>query len=472
MASVGAEMAIDTRFPDPVQGAALLEAFVSFLRRFVIVSEAQADAIALWILHGYCIEAAFATPYLAITSAEKCSGKSRLLEVLAVLVARPLRSASTTEAALFRSLSVSPPPTLLMDEVDALFGPKANGNHEDLRALLNAGYRRGTPVLRCVGERNTQVKEFQVFGPKALAGIGALPDTVADRSLPIRLKRRAPNEPLERFRMRDAESEAKELRAQAEEFAAAYLEELAAARPELPDELDDRAQDACEPLVAIADCAGGSWPVRARTAFVALRGQEQEADELSLGIRLLADIRQVFGSEESPPLSTEALLEALAAIEEAPWGDFYGARLTPRRLARLLRPYGIRPRDVRVDDKALKGYRQVDFRDAFRRYLSPQSKGASAATSRDMRDNPVTVPDAADSLAATSPSPSRNGYGGLRLNQADVAHVAVKAGAGEPCPNPAHREFDWLTADGRRICGVCHPPVPSPNGAGATETAR
>jgi hypothetical protein len=466
-------MALETRFPDPVQGAALLEDFVSFLRRFVIVSEAQADAIALWILHGYCIEAALATPYLAITSAEKRSGKSRLLEVLALLVARPLRSAGTTEAALFRSLAVSPPRTLLMDEVDAIFGAKANGNHEDLRALLNSGHRRGMPVLRCVGERNTQVKEFEVFGPKALAGIGALPDTVADRSLPIRLKRRAPSERVERFRTRDAESEAKELCARGEEFAAAHLEELAAARPELPDELDDRAQDACEPLVAIADRAGGCWPDRARTAFVALRGQEQEADGVSFGIRLLADIRQVFGSGESPQLPTEALLEALAAIEESPWGDFYGGgRLSPRRLAGLLRPYGIRPRDLRVDDKALKGYRRVDFVDAFRRYLSPQPKGASAATSRDMGDIPVAVPDTADPTAATSPHPSRIENGSFRLNQADVAHVAASAGAGEPCPYPSHREFDWLTADGRRICGVCHPLVPSPNGVGATEAAR
>lgn len=463
---------MDTRSPDPVQGAALLEAFVSFLRRFLIVSETQADAIALWILHGYCIEAAFATPYLAITSAEKRSGKSRLLEVLALLVARPLLSAGTTEAALFRSLSTSPPPTLLMDEVDALFGPKANGNHEGLRALLNSGHRRGAPVLRCVGERNSKVEKFEVFGPKALAGIGALPDTVADRSLPIRLKRRAPSERVERFRERDAAAEAEALHAQAEEFAVAHIEELAAARPELPDELDDRAQDACEPLVAIADCAGGCWPDRARAAFVALRGQEQEADEASLGVQLLADIRRVLGPEEPAQLPTEALLEALTAIEESPWGDFYGGgRLTPRRLAGLLKPYGIRPRDLRVADKALKGYRRVDFRDAFRRYLSPQPKGASAAWSRDMGDIPVAVPDAADLTAATSPLPSRNGNGSFRLSQADVAHVAAAADAGEPCPHPRHRESDWLTPDGRRLCGVCHPPALSLNGAHPTGAA-
>lgn len=409
----------------------LLDQLVLFLRRFVVISEVQADALSLWVLHGYCVESAVATPYLAITSAEKRSGKSRLLEVLAILVARPLRAAGATEAALFRSLKTTPPPTLLMDEVDALFGPKANGNHEDLRALLNAGHRRGTPVLRCVGERSSSVEKFEVFGPKALAGIGDLPDTVADRSLPIRLKRRAPSERVERFRERDAEEEAKALRALAEEFASVYTEELRAARPELPDELDDRAQDACEPLVAIADCVGGSWPARARTAFVALRGHAQEADEVSLGVRLLADMRRVFTEAGEGQLTTEALLDGLAAIEESPWGDFRGSgRLGPRRLAGLLKPYGIRPRDLRIGDKALKGYRLEDFADAFGRYLPLQAISSYPVASRDKGDISRPVPDRADEPTATSTPLSRNGNGRIPHGQSDVAHVAAETGAG------------------------------------------
>lgn len=404
----------------------VLDEFVSFLRRFVVLCEAQADAIALWVLHTHCVEAAVATPYLAITSAEKRSGKSRLLEVLALLVARPLRAGGATEAALFRSLALEPPPTLLMDEVDALFGLKANGNHEDIRALLNAGHRRGTPVLRCVGERGQRVEAFPVFGPKALAGIGVLPDTLADRSLPVRLKRRAATERVERLRERDVAPEAEGLRGKANEFAAANVEALHVARPELPDELDDRAQDACEPLAAIADCVGGSWPARARAALVALRGGEGEPEEASLGVRLLADVRLVFADHGATQLASAELIAGLAALEEAPWGDFRGGGpLGARRLSTLLRPYGIRPRDLRIGEKSLKGYRHQDFADAFARYLPRPPGAAPGVLIRDVGDSAATIADHGDSAAATTAALSRNEDRAFPQNDALVADVAA-----------------------------------------------
>jgi Protein of unknown function (DUF3631) len=350
---------------------ALLGFVEAFVRRFVVMSEAQAIAVALWVAHSHAADAADATPYLSVTSAEKQSGKSRLLEVVALLVHKPLRAAGVSEAALFRSLGAEHPPTVLMDEVDAVFGPKASANHEVLRALLNAGYQRGTPVLRCVGDGSKmRVEAFQVFGPKALAGIGELPHTVADRSLPIRLKRRARSERVDRFRLRDAAADAAPLRDRLAEWAKAHLDELRAARPAMPDELDDRAQDAAEPLLAIADLAAGDWPRRARRALVELRGARDEAE--TLGIRLLADTRAVFERLDVDRLATADLLEALGEDDEAPWHTYaHGSPLTPRQLARLLGRYEIRSRTVRLPDGTTpKGYVRESFEDAWNRYVA------------------------------------------------------------------------------------------------------
>lgn len=358
-------------------GAGLLDELSELTRRFVVMTSAQADVVALWIVHTYGLEAADATPYLSIRSAEKRSGKSRLLEVLQLLAHRPVAAASTSEAALFRVIS-SEHPTLLMDEIDAVFGAKRRDGNEDLRALLNAGYRRGTPVLRCVGEGTKQkVERFDVFCPKALAGIGEPPDTIADRSLPIRLKRRAPSERVERFRVSKVEPLAGQLRARIQVWVEEQLETLTGAEPELPDELDDRAQDAAEPLLAIAEAAGYDWPERARAAVVELRtGGEQE--DASLGVRLLVDARRIFQAD-GDRIATAELIQRLSADEESPWADWGGrGPITPRPLASLLKKYGIRSRTVWLPDgKTAKGYKREDFEDAWRRYLPSETSGAS-----------------------------------------------------------------------------------------------
>jgi hypothetical protein len=357
----------------------LLERVEQFVRRFVVISDAQAIANTLWIAHTHAVEAAEMTPYLAVTSPTKRSGKSRLLEVNALLVRNPLRAAGVSEAALFRSIGGENPPTLLMDEVDAIFGPKA-GNHEDLRALLNAGFARGTPVLRCVGEGSKmRVEPFEVFCPKALAAIGELPDTIADRSLPIRLKRRAPSEHVERFRSRDAVAQATPLREQLAAWASEHLDALTCARPHMPDELDDRAQDVVEPLLAIADLADGAWPERARAALVALRTDQVAAEDETFGVRLLADVHAAFEREQVDRLFTDRLLELLVEDQEAPWGDWRGKPLTARGFAWFLRPFEIRSGTVRLAGRTAKGYKREQFEDLWTRY--PPQNGPQSDTS-------------------------------------------------------------------------------------------
>ena len=358
---------------EPEGPAELLDAIATFIRRFVVLSKEQVAAVALWVLHTWAIDAADATPFLAIMSAVMRSGKTRLLEVLELLVRRPWRAITPSEAVLFRKVS-SQEPTLLLDETDAIFSPKAKEN-EGLRALLNAGNRRGATVDRCVpgGKGEIRLETFSVFCARALAGIGKLPATVADRSLPIRLKRRlrsSRDEQVDRFRFRDVEAEAKALRERIEAWALVSVEALRQAdRPQAPDALDDRQADGAEPLLAIADLAGGDWPDRARMALVEICASE-EADDESLGVRLLGDVRRVFDERGVDRLSSEELVKALRADDEAPWDDLRGRPLTPRVLGRLLGPYGVKSRSIRLDDGRIpRGYLRASFEDAWERYL-------------------------------------------------------------------------------------------------------
>ena len=161
--------------------SALLDEVEKFYRRFVVMTDAQHAAVALWTLHTHAVDAAEATPYIHTSSPTKKAGKSRLLDVAAQLVRAPLSTGGASEAALFRSIGADTTPTLLWDEVDTIFGPKSPEN-EGRRGVLNNGYTRNKPYLRCVGEGSKQkVEKFAVFCPKMLCGIGSVPDTIADR---------------------------------------------------------------------------------------------------------------------------------------------------------------------------------------------------------------------------------------------------------------------------------------------------
>jgi Protein of unknown function (DUF3631) len=237
---------------DMISLKSLIHDVLDLIGRYVAFSSpAQKLTVALWIVHTYVVEQFDTTPYLAITSAEKRSGKSRLLSMLDLLVRRPWSVVLPSEAVVFRTIE-DRMPTLLLDEVDAIYGPKAR-DHEGLRALLNAGFQRGAMVPRCVGTK-MEVRDFNVFCAKALAGIGDLPDTIADRSIPIRMRRRAPSEQVARLRRRELQHEAETLRARLEEWS--ETASFAGSTPDLPDALSDRAQDAWEPLLAIAEAAG------------------------------------------------------------------------------------------------------------------------------------------------------------------------------------------------------------------------
>jgi Protein of unknown function (DUF3631)/Bifunctional DNA primase/polymerase, N-terminal len=366
----------DTDALDVIDGDELVRDLIMFTRRFVVMSESQAVALAFYVIHTHAFAAASCTPYVHVSAATFESGKTRALETLAGLVRRPLETSNTSVAAVYRSIAEHRP-TLLIDEVDEVFSKAKSEEAEQLRKLLNAGYTAGTPVLRCVGEGSKQqVVAFDVFGPKVLVGIGTLPRSLATRSLPVKLKKRHRGEPVERLRRRSFQEQARPLHDKCAAWAEAHLDALERAHPQLPDELSDRQQDTAEPLLAAADEIGGEWPARLRRALVELYGQASDLED-DEQIRLLADIRAVFENANTDTLLTRDLLEGLRMIEGAPWHEWWSKRVedpwrsAQMKLARRLRPFEIRPKTVHVGPDHGKGYVLDQFGDAFARHLPP-----------------------------------------------------------------------------------------------------
>lgn len=346
----------------PVDGAAVLNELAGVINRYVVMPADSAVACALWVLHTYAHDAARVSPILAVTSPEKRCGKTTLLEVLGALVTRALPGSSITAPALFRAVEKYRP-TLLIDEADTFLR-----GSDELRGILNSGHRRRSAcVIRTVGDDH-EPRQFRTWAPKAIALIGKLPPTLADRSVPIALRRRAPSEAVERWR----DESFSELCGKVARWAKDNADALNSARPELPEGLHDRALDNWEPLFAIADAAGGNWPTKARNAAASLSG---ELNDDSVGTMLLTDIRGLFDRFGADRLTSQNLCEQLGAMEARPWPEWGKAQkqITPRQLARILEPFGIRPKQGREGEKNWRGYALADFKEAFSRYLPSES---------------------------------------------------------------------------------------------------
>jgi hypothetical protein len=207
----------------------------------------------------------------------------------------------------------------------------------------------------------------------ALAGLGDLPDTILTRSVVVRMRRRAPSEIVEPFRRRVNGPDGEHLRERLEAWAGQTLAR-SNSYPDMPDTINDRDADVWEPLLSVADAAGGHWPVSARRAAVALVADSKRKTP-SLGLKLLADIKSVFG--ESDSLGTEEILTRLHKMDESPWGDLKGKALDARGLARRLSPYDIKPINLRTYRGVVKGYCREDLHDAWERYLGPSPQGSA-----------------------------------------------------------------------------------------------
>ncbi|MGW4664049.1 DUF3631 domain-containing protein [Streptosporangium sandarakinum] len=345
------------------RGALLLNALLAALTRYVILpSPEAADAVTLWIAATHAQPAWAHAPRLVIRAPEKRCGKSRLLDVVEATCHDPFITVNSSSAAVYRSIS-DDPPTMLVDEADTIFGPKADGN-EDLRGLLNAGHQRNRPAKRY--DANTgRVESIPTFAMAALAGIGAMPDTIEDRAIVIRMRRRGPGETVAPYRHRRDRPPLRQLADDLAAWLRADLATLEQAEPAMP--VEDRAADTWEPMVAVADHAAGHWPERARAAVLALTAEADESGQPSPRIRLLTDCRTAFGTDTALPTAT--LLERLKADPEAPWAGYGPTGLTAMRLGAILREYDIRSANIRFPDGTqAKGYHRADFTDAWTRY--------------------------------------------------------------------------------------------------------
>jgi hypothetical protein len=396
------------------EGARLLSELHDALTQYVILpSPEAADAVTLWIAATHAQPAWGHATRLVITAPEKRCGKSRLLDVIEATCHEPLITVNISPAALVRSIG-DDPPTLLLDEADTVFGKKAADHHEDLRGILNAGHQRNRPYIRW-NATSRSPEHCPTFAMAALAGIGSMPDTIEDRSVMIRMRRRAAGETVKPFRTRRDAPRLHSLRGRLTAWVRKQVDELTDAEPLMP--VEDRAADNWEALIALSDLAGADWPKRARQACKVLTDAAEE--DTTIGERLLADLRDVFGDTEAMHGTT--LLELLHKLDEAPWADWYGRPLTHRDLARLLKPYGVTSIDVKQDGVNRKGYRRDHLYDAWRRYLPPipDEGDATSATSATMQVSGMheVAGSGNETLPATGTPP-------LTSDVAEVAEVA------------------------------------------------
>jgi len=409
-------------------GAQVLYDLHETFRRYVVFPDGHcAVGVVLWTATTHALPAFQHAPRLVINSPEKRCGKSRLLDIIAGTCHDPLISVNATVAAIYRSIGEKHPPTLLVDEADTLFGSKKVAEqNEDLRALLNAGHQRGRPALRCVGPSQIPTA-FSTFAMAALAGIGSMPDTITDRAVNVTLRRRNRGESVAQFRTRRDGPVLTGLQDRLAAWCANEIDSLADAEPDMP--VEDRAADTWEPLIAVADAAGGYWPALAREACTVLVGRaDDDSEDRSLGARLLSDIRDAFVSRGLSFLSSGDLVAQLRAVDESPWDGF---DFNPSKLAHRLKDYGVKPRHN--IEKSARGYRLEDLSDVFSRYLRPDPSTLSETTPEQVESRDGSKPSDTFTrpAASTRPieTPAKTPFGTVRTGS--------DGGTAKTMPTPA-----------------------------------
>lgn len=366
-----------------LNGADVLDQVAGFIKQYAVFpNEHSLTAVTLWAAHTHVADLFYVTPRLILDSAEAGSGKTRVLELLNLLCRAPEMMLSPTTAALFRLIEEGPI-TVLFDEVDAIFNPKNSGNYEDLRALLNAGYKRSATIPRCVGDAaKMKVQRFKVFSPVALAGIaGNMPTTITTRAVTVHMRKRGQGETVKPYEEEDAETEAKPILDALVTWTGQARATLRGNRPLMPTGVVDRPAEVWRALVAVAYAAGGDWPDRAREACQHFVLGPRSTPQ-TFGVRLLTDLLTVFAGADRLP--TVEVLEKLLGLEDSAWTDVYGKPLDARRLARELGRYEVAPVPFKDgNNKTVKGYTtfpvetkenvSAGLADAWSRYLPPEA---------------------------------------------------------------------------------------------------
>lgn len=355
-------------YAEPVADIALLADQISqILDDHIACTDAVKVAATLWMLMTWLIPASHFLPIAWINAPERRCGKSTLLTLMSRMSRRSLPTSNITGSALFRSIE-NHKPTLFIDEIDTFIN-----DNEGIRGVLNAGHSRDNPyIIRCVGDDNEPVP-FNVFGAKAISGIGKIPSTLIDRSIPLTLRRKMKSET--KKRVRDLpENITNTIKSKLARWSDDNMLAVKAATPVLPVCVNDRAQDNWEILLKIAFILGDDWLEQAYKACIEISGIENDGP--SIAEQLLADIRSVFKVKNTDRFLTRDLISGLCHDSEMLWATFnQGKRITARQIAKILGGFRISSKDIRAHDLRGnevrgKGYDLSDFQDTFSRYLS------------------------------------------------------------------------------------------------------
>jgi hypothetical protein len=220
------------------------------------------------------------------------------------------------------------------------------------------------------------------------------------RSVIVRMRRRAPGESVEPWRLRVNGPDADLLRDRLRVWANDNQHRLGITWPDMPAGIEDRNADVWEALLAVADHVGGDWPERARVAAVTL--VTQAADRApTMGVTLLRDLKAIFDQLGEDKVATDTLLEHLIELDESPWGDLRGKELDARGLARRLHKYGVKPKVIRTPSGVMRGYERADLYDAWSRYLLQVPPTGNIEIDGAGGDEAAALPSSADVTSVT-----------------------------------------------------------------------
>lgn len=342
----------EPRGTEPAELAKLLNDIRGVFDRFMVVSDEAKDMLALWVAHTYVFREFDVTPYLAIMSPTKRSGKTNLLTILEYLCDDAHTIVHTSTPALYEQADMQS--TLLFDEQDM------NKLTKIQQGVLHSGYKAGGSVTIM---RNRKPRRINTYCPKAFASIGRpLSSTMLDRSIQVHIVRKRPQDQVERLRTPTLMQLAEDLEDRLTNYRAEFL--MPEHDPQLPDALNDREYELWLPLFVIAEQAGAEWAKRCHAACLALTeiNRNEETDETVL---LLADIRTAFGGKNK--LFSEDLLTHLRNLDESQYSG--PATQSKKALAGALQPFGITPTQIRIGSRTKRGYTRQQFDDAFERFL-------------------------------------------------------------------------------------------------------
>jgi putative DNA primase/helicase len=351
---------------EPVNPAQLLDEITHTILRFIVLDKHQAQAAALWVAACWFVDVIQCAPIALINAPERACGKTQLLTVLAKLAPRTAQASGISPSVLFRMVEAYKP-TLFIDEIETVLK-----DNEELRGLINAGHTRDSAfVWRSVAKGDDfEPKRFNVWGMKAVAGINAinLAETVTSRAIVIQLRRKRPDEKVERLRHAEPDFFTV-IASKLARFADDYTQQVADMRPNIPAALGDRDQDNWEPLMQVACIAGDHWPETVKKIALELSSAVQTP--VSNANELLADIQEIFETKQVVKISTANLISALCEDTEKSWATYNrGKPLSSRQLASKLKDYEITSKTIRIDAyETAKGFYADQFKDAFSRYI-------------------------------------------------------------------------------------------------------